>query len=291
MGEHAMDASVLWRASRDDLRWDPFPHIVVRDALPEGLCNALIEHFPPIERIAGRGRWASNRRFSLSARAALADQQLAPCWRDAIQQHTSQAFLDEVLALLGPAIRMRYPGFEARFGGLETLRAGRRGVDGFDRCDVRLDAQICINTPVIGRPSSVRTGHVDRTDKLFSGLLYLRRKDDASEGGDLEFYRLRPGGERSFNQNYIDDRWIATASRVAYERNVLVLLLNGPWALHGVTPRSPTPVPRLFLNLLGELKAPLFDLRGSQLPLAGVRSAVRRGSGLVGRLRWPRAGA
>lgn len=283
--------SVLARCSTSQLRWDPFPHVVVPDALPEELCNALIERFPPLERVTGRGRWGSNRRFSLSARAALADPRLAPCWRDAILQHTSQAFLDEVLALLGPAIRMRYPGFEARFGRLEALRAGLRGVDGFDRCDVSLDAQICVNTPVFGRPSSVRTGHVDRSDKLFAGLLYLRRKDDASQGGDLQLYRLRPGGERGFNQNYIDDRWIEGVGSVAYERNVLVLLLNGPWALHGVTPRSPTPLPRLFLNLLGEVKAPLFDLSDSQLPMAGLRSAVRRGSRLVGRLGWPQVGA
>jgi hypothetical protein len=45
---------------------------------------------------------------------------------------------------------------------------------------------------------------------------------------------------------------------------VLVLFLNSIDALHGVSVRSTTNVPRYFLNLVAEVREPLFDLKGYQ---------------------------
>lgn len=271
------------------LEWQPFPHVVVRDALHDGVCDALIRAFPPLSHITGRRRWASNQRFSYSAREALTDAELPAIWQEMVRLHTSQQFLDEFLALFAPAIRSHYPDLAARFDWPEQPRAGVRQVDTFETSDVLLDAQICVNTPVQGRASSVRRGHVDRIDKLFAGLFYLRTPADDSAGGDLEIYRFREGGDRHFNDKYIDDRWIEVAHTVRYERNVLVLFLNGPWALHGVTPRSPTPTPRCFFNLVGEVAGPLFDLSDRQMPLARLRQASRLSGDWLRRVTSPRA--
>jgi hypothetical protein len=283
--------TLLSGVSSAQLQREPFPHIVVRDALDGALCDALVAQYPPLSRITGRTRWASNQRFSYSASHSLNDAELPDVWRDLVRQHTSQTFLDQVLALLAPAVQTHYPDFEARFGEIQDLRAGVRRIDDFTTADVLLDAQICVNTPVMGRASSVRKGHVDRLDKLFAGLFYLRDPEDTSAGGDLELYRFRPGGERRFNDKYIDDRWIETAATVAYERNVFVLFLNGPWALHGVTPRSPSQTPRLFLNLVGEIPGRLFDLSDRQMPLARLRRTTRLGGDWLRRHTSLRAGS
>ena len=42
--------------------------------------------------------------------------------------------------------------------------------------------------------------------------------------------------------------------------NLLILSLNTPAALHGVSPRSRTDKPRYHLHLVGELTAPLFAI-------------------------------
>ena len=65
--------SLLSRVSADDLVWEPFPHVVVRDALDPGLCDALIAECPPLTLLTGRDRWASNQRYSYSARKAWSD--------------------------------------------------------------------------------------------------------------------------------------------------------------------------------------------------------------------------
>ncbi|MGA0839841.1 MAG: hypothetical protein ACO3P1_08105, partial [Pseudomonadales bacterium] len=65
----------------------------------------------------------------------------------------------------------------------------------------------------------------------------------------------------------------------------LFMFVNGLEALHGVTVREPTPDRRLFLNLVGEMKRPLFDVpqhwttRVRKLP----RLARKRVRGMFGR--------
>jgi len=273
--------SVLSRVTSADLVLEPFPHVVVQDALDPALCERLVAEFPPLRVLTGSERSPSNRRFSYPARRALSNPEIPEPWRELVRVHTGQAFLEELVALFAPAIRAEYPALERRLGPLSALRAGVREVDDYEWADVLLDAQICVNTPVRGRPSSVRRGHVDRFDKLFAGLFYLRDPDDASRGGDLEILRFR-GDETGFHGKYIDDRYLEVARVVPYRSNVLVLFLNGPRALHAVTERTPTPAPRRFLNLVGEVREPLFDLRDRQMRWSGARR-VLRGAGKVRR--------
>jgi len=101
---------------------------------------------------------------------------------------------------------------------------------------------------------------------LFAGLFYLRQEDDDSVGGDLEIRRFRP--ELSDAQKlgcfrraiYVDDKWTELVKTVKYDRNVLVVLVNGIDSLHGVTPRQPTPHRRIFMNLVADMDQPLFHI-------------------------------
>ena len=134
---------------------------------------------------------------------------------------------------------------------------------------------------------SVKTIHVDSEHKLFSGLLYLRRPEDDSTGGDLDVLRFRPDltsaqWRKRFNGMFIDDALVERVCRVPYARNTLVMFVNSPNALHGVTVRQPTPHLRLFMNLVGESRAKLFDVpqhwqvRLAKLPRL-IKKRLRRG--------------
>jgi hypothetical protein len=54
---------------------------------------------------------------------------------------------------------------------------------------------------------------------------------------------------------------VDVVNTVPYRVNHFMLGLNSMHSLHGVTERSVTPHPRLFFNLVAEVKADLFDLR------------------------------
>jgi hypothetical protein len=272
-----MMATVLSRIGRADVVAEPFPHVVARDVLDPGLCDRLVAEFPASEIVAEGQPPGSNRRFSYSAGRALADSRLSPAWRELIQAHVSQGFLDALLDVFGDHVTRLHPGWRAAGG---RPRAGVRNADGFDRADVLLDAQVSINTPVTGRGTSVRTIHVDDPRKLFAGLFYLRQPGDDSRGGDLELYRLKGRGFAFHDGPYMDARYVERVATVPYGRNVLVLLVNSLHSLHGVSVRQPTAWTRCFLNLVAEVETPLFDLAVHQETVAG---RLRRRIGRIAR--------
>jgi hypothetical protein len=65
---------------------------------------------------------------------------------------------------------------------------------------------------------------------------------------------------RSVRSTHID-------GTVKYDRNVLVVLVNGIDSLHGVTPRHPTPHQRHFMNLVADLDPSLFHIPSLQKSL------------------------
>jgi hypothetical protein len=271
-----MTPNLLSRISPGDVVAEPFPHVIARDVLDASLCDTLIAEFPPDDVVADGRPSGSNRRFSYSAGKALDDVRLSRLWRDFIRTHVSQGFLDNLVRLFGEHVGRLYPDL-CRDG--SPLRAGVRNADSFDRVDVLLDAQVSINTPVTGRPSSVRPVHVDDPRKLFAGLFYLRHPHDDSRGGDLELYRLK-GQTFAFHAGpYMTGRYVERVATVKYERNVLVLFVNSLRSLHGVSIRHATPWTRCFLNLVAEVGAPLFDLASHQETIVG--KVIRR-SGLYG---------
>jgi hypothetical protein len=272
-----MNDHLAQRLDASTRRETPFPHFVVPAAAPAETFAALTRE-RPADDVVSRGQPAGdNRRFSLSAPEALTDPRVPQAWRDAVLAHIGQDFLDGVLRALAPDIRKTYPDLEDRIGRpLEQWRAGVRRRDTFESCEVLLDAQICINTPVRTAASSVRGPHVDKPNKLFAGLWYLRPPEDTDTvGGELLIYRWRAGRAR-FDGAELEPRDVEVVAQVPYAGNTFVLFLNSLDALHGVTPRQPTPRTRWFLNLVGEVGVPLFDLKARQRPLRGLRHAWMR---------------
>jgi hypothetical protein len=258
--------SLLSRIEPAHVVAEPFPHVIARDVLDEQVCDRLIAEFPASDVVAEGQPPGSNRRFSYSAGKALGDARLSPLWREFVGAHVAQAFLDGLLGLFGDHVVRLYPQLR---GTVRSARAGIRNADGFDRADVLLDAQVSINTPVIGRGTSVRTAHVDDPHKLFAGLFYLRHPGDDSRGGDLELYRLK-GRRFAFHGGpYMEKTYVERVATVRYEKNVLVLLVNSLHSLHGVSVRDATPWTRCFLNLVAEVDTPLFDLAAHQESVLG----------------------
>jgi hypothetical protein len=252
--------SIISRIARDEVVREPFPHVVVRNVLDEALCSRLVAEFPPIDVVTQGRRRGNNKRFSYAASKAMADERVSDLWKQTIRQHVSQSFLDELLYLFHDHILNLYPDFERRYGRLASLRAGVRGVDDRRQADVLLDALTCVNTPVVGKPTSVRGPHVDRLNKLFTALFYLRADEDDSQGGDLQLCRLKDRENICFKGRFMSDADVEPVTTVNYERNTLVLFLNSWESIHSVTKRSMTTHARAFLVLIGELREPLFTL-------------------------------
>jgi hypothetical protein len=251
--------SLLAKAVRSAIVRDPFPYLVIEDAVDAALCARLVAEYPSLEILAQGQESGSNRRFSYPAHLALANARVSATWKAFVEAHLTPSFWKEIAACFGDEIRRLYPDFEREVGALDALSVGVKNRD--QHRDILLDAQICANAPVDGPPSSCRPVHVDTPRKLFTGLFYLRREEDRSVGGDLELLRAkRP--DFSATSYEVDAASCEVVRTIAYASNVLVIWINSPVSLHGTNLRCATPSTRLLFNVVGDVKKPLFEGAG-----------------------------
>ncbi len=182
---------------------------------------------------------------------------ITPLWKEFIALHTSQNFLDQLINIFSSAVIEAYPHL---FQSKDRLISGVRNEDTYSSCDVMMDALISANTPVVAKATSVRKGHLDLPDKLFSGLFYMRDPQDNSEGGNFEIYKFRTKNPYGFKKDLsIHDDYLELIETVPYSSNTLVVFMNSIASLHGVSVRSLTPYARKFVNLVVEVEQPLFN--------------------------------
>ncbi len=256
--------SILQNFRSSLLQTEPFTFFSIDSALPDSLYEELSRTYPSIETIFDYSyrkkdkEMAQNARYDLSSAEVYETPDLPiGAWRDFVYYHTSQEFLDEVLDKLGESIRATYPALMAAMerkapGG--KPRAGvRRHSDRAGECELALDCQIGINSPVTTQGTSVIGPHLDNPTELYGGLFYLRHPEDVASDGDLIVYEWMDRPKRSFvEKRYIDPFHAIERGTVPYGPNRFAWFLNTVEAVHGVTVRQRSPLPRRLCNIIAE---------------------------------------
>lgn len=258
--------SILQNYRDSLLRRDPFPYLVIENALPADIYERLAAGYPSESFIFEnhRGKLAGenyepNTRYDLSAARVVGDRTLdLGLWREFTEYHTSQEFLDEVLSKLGDVIASTHPKLISRMQKKSPNGKPRAGVryfsDSREECELALDCQIGINSPVKEKPTSVRAAHLDNPVEIYAGLFYLREPGDHSEGGDLEIYAWKnPNRKRIGPRRLIPQENVVVKDSVAYGPNTFALFINSIESIHGVTVRGVTQYPRRLVNIIAEV--------------------------------------
>lgn len=165
-------------------------------------------------------------------------------------------WLDFYVPVFGEAIRRTYPDIEKRVGrSLEDWRIGVRGAD--KDIDAGLEFQFGLNTPLTVS-GSVKGPHVDSPDELIGGLLYMRDSADDSSGGELDIYASRKARFTKYREVRPESR-IDLVRTVPYRSDTGVMFVNSPESIHGVSPRTPCPIPRFFISFCVDMTLLVFD--------------------------------
>ena len=246
----------------EDVRDTPFPHLIREHCLSADYYGELDRTFIDYFEVAGDVGTRNNHAFNIPGVVTVQSPGVAPVWKEFFAYYLSPASFQEFLSHFGDQVRRIYPDLEDRMGKrLEELVAVPRRIERGnipDDADVVLDCQFTFNTPV-RTPSRVRGVHVDKSRRLYSGLFYMRPSWDDTEGGNLHLYRFK-GGRQFVDGVAVDDRVVEKVDEVEYAANTLMMFVNSPDSLHGVTERAVTPFPRRYINILAETRIPLFDL-------------------------------
>lgn len=260
--------SVLQRATAQDLKIDPFPHLVIKNALPDDLAELLTQTFDVKlfdalkQSLAEQRKQAlNNRRIDISYAMSKQMQDVPEIWQQFLDYHSSQDFFKEFIQLFGDQITKKYRDIFPNKEALEALNTGIFQQDQLNVYDLLMNTAMSINTPVI-QTGSVRAIHTDHGDKLYSGLYYLRRPQDDSIGGNLQILKWKNNyselKKRFYYQEGVAPEHTEVVQEIPYGNNTFVMFINSLDALHAVTPREVTPYDRTFVNFIGVSKKKLF---------------------------------
>tara|TARA_B100000989_G_scaffold291925_1_gene267100 strand:+ start:338 stop:1072 length:735 start_codon:yes stop_codon:yes gene_type:complete len=234
--------------------FNTFPYLIIDDALPVDLYNKLKSTFPSNKKIIGQNEYKENYAYRYNANNSLNDPEISNEWKEFIKYHTSFDFLNDFYEVFGKSIKKIYKVEKEKLFNQNNI-----GVRFQKQSRFNLDCQFVINTPTQG-DTSVIEPHLDNPVEFYAALLYMKDDDDDSRGGNLTTYTFKDKPS-FYGKSRVRDDKINLIEEIEYKKNRLVMFLNSPYSLHGVTKRSKTTNYRKYINIIGEFNFELFNYR------------------------------
>lgn len=235
-----MNLSVLQRThlpSKAELHIKPFPFIIIEDALPEKIYQELEETFPEVLVMddafisePNTYRYKGNSVFLDNG-----DRRTIPnLWLEFFEYHTSREFLEHSLNVFGLELE-------------HHQKVTIRNVDNSGHYVT--DCQFVVHEP-LPETETTRTAHLDNPIEVYAGLLYMKKKNDMSTGGDFVIHETQEPVTTK------DVRVVTSKTKpvhkVPYRPNTFCMFLNVNNSVHGVTPRVNARKTRRSINIIGE---------------------------------------
>mmetsp|Transcript_32350 Transcript_32350/g.62186 ORF Transcript_32350/g.62186 Transcript_32350/m.62186 type:complete len:401 (-) Transcript_32350:374-1576(-) len=277
--------NVLQRVTASHVRMHPFPHLVVRQALPADVYAKLAGSFPGEDVMtewrhtprAGRARMETSSSAAEVPAVGLraARRRLARVWSDFVQFHTSLSFYNEVLRVFKPAIKRARPDMQRLLHKrLEDMAVQMRFMED-EATDLSLDCQVVLTPPVRRHSQGERGAHLDPEQQLWEGTLHFRDSWDDSRGGNMQVFECKEGSrcqpsrkeenEEGDTREKVKGRR-ARGGHLRFEgsdldvvvqtpvkRNTLVWFINSNVSIHGDAPREVSPHSRRMVRFTGEM--------------------------------------
>jgi hypothetical protein len=257
--------SILSNASTLDVRTEPYPHIVIKNALDPEIYQQLADEYPD-PAVVLNGREKKDTWYDYPACEAISNEVITPLWKEFLEYHTSQAFYQDLINLFGDVIQQVHPSLSERYSkplaefttSIRETGAAKNPVN--HQSDVSLECQFYVNYTEQAR--AVRGPHVDRPTELYAALLYFRDPADDSSGSDLQVCAANDPKQLYPNDHQIkvdhlpmevEEQKISVVDTAKYEANTLVLFINSKKSIHAVSPRNATPIARRHINFTADL--------------------------------------
>ena len=227
---------------------DPYPHVIIEDALPWDLYENLEAEFPE-KTLLATDPFDNGICYRLKADKLLSLTFESGLWRDFAEYHTSAEWFNEVNELFKPYM----PGVLHKTFTEDDL--GARGWADENK-NIWTDCQAVIHKPI--EEKSTRTPHIDNPMEMWAGLLYMPYPDDQSTGGEFQIYSTQSSvqkvDKKAGRQIYDSDPGTVVKT-IPYKRNTFVMFANNsPNTVHGVSLRQNATLNRRSVNIIGEFK-------------------------------------
>ena len=227
---------------------DPYPHVLIEDALPWDLYEELENTFPE-DQVLATQPFDDGVCYRMKADIMLDPNFQPEIWRKFAQYHTSAEWFNEVNNLFKfylPAV------LNKKFTEDEL---GARGW-AEDNKNIWTDCQVVMHKPIEEKTS--RTPHIDNPMEMWAGLLYMPYKNDESTGGEFQLRSVLDDVKKvnmTLGRQIYRSNLGPVVKSVPYKRNTFVMFANNsPNTIHGVSLRQNAKLYRRSVNIIGEFK-------------------------------------
>ena len=229
-----------------DVYTNPYPYVCVEEALPENLYKELEETFPE-ELVTSTSPHDGGITYRYKCKEAN-HKPIPAIWQDFFAYHTSPEYFKACLNLFAPVIESNYNQYKNL---LDADNITVRDVDNSGQYVT--DCQFVVHEPV-DQTGTSRTPHVDNPVEIYAGLLYMRKLNDISEGGNFTIHE-QTGNIEQVNKSLgrqVEDNIHKPIREVPYKANSFCMFLNVMGSIHSVTPRINPTERRRSINIIGE---------------------------------------
>lgn len=224
----------------------PYPYVCVEEALPENVYKELEETFPE-ELVTSTSPHDGGITYRYKCKEAN-HKPIPAIWQDFFAYHTSPEYFKACLNLFAPVIESNYNQYKNL---LDADNITVRDVDNSGQYVT--DCQFVVHEPV-DQTGTSRTPHVDNPVEIYAGLLYMRKSNDISEGGNFTIHE-QTGNIEQVNKSLgrqVEDNIHKPVREVPYKANSFCMFLNVMGSIHSVTPRINPTERRRSINIIGE---------------------------------------
>jgi len=229
---------------------DPYPHVVIEDALPWDLYEALENSFPEGAVMQNQNAYDDGICFRLKADKLLDPTGSVPgVWKEFTKYHTSAEWFNEVNELFSPYMPSVLH---------KTFTEDDLGARGWadENKNIWTDCQLVMHKPIEER--TTRTPHIDNPMEMWAGLLYMPYPNDQSTGGEFQIYSTQSSVQKvdkKAGRQIYDSDLGTVVKTIPYKRNTFVMFANNsPNTVHGVSLRQNATLNRRSVNIIGEFK-------------------------------------
>ena len=227
---------------------EPYPHVVIEDALPWDLYAELENSFPE-KQILDTQPYDNGICYRMKANVML-DPNFQPLvWRKFTEYHTSAEWFNEVNELFYDHMPKV---LQKKFTDKDL---GARGWADENK-NIWTDCQTVMHKPITETTS--RTPHIDNPMEMWAGLMYMPYKDDTSVGGEFQLHSVKnkvSKVDKSKGRQIFDDDLGPVVKTVPYKRNTFVMFANNSAdTVHSVSKRISPTYYRRSVNIIGEFK-------------------------------------
>ena len=250
---------------------DPYPHVIIEDALPWDLYEELEKTFPE-EQLLNTIPFDKGICYRMKSDILVHPEFQPDVWRKFSEYHTSAEWFMEVYELFKPWLS--HPKITDLLPNLED-NVCARGWRGFKEIkevvvtssgrkkrvknpkNILTDCQVVMHNPSL-EIQTTRTPHIDNPLEMFAGLLYMPYKDDTSTGGDFQLHTVKNDIKKvsmmGGREIYPEDLG-PVHTTVPYKKNTFVMFCNmSPNTVHSVSKRINPTMHRRSVNIIAEFR-------------------------------------